>query len=74
MENITSPQAHIAEVLKRAKHEHLARLYQVTGWEDDETGIEFLTKLAMARGKLLKGGEPDLDGLAKTRDYLEFWI
>ena len=68
MENITSPQAHIAEVLKRAKHEHLARLYQVTGWEDDETGIEFLTKLVMACGKLPKGDEPDLNGLSKTRD------
>ena len=43
----------------------------MTGWEEDETGIEFLTKLAFARGKLLKGGEPDLDGLAKTvlRDW-----
>ena len=71
VENILTPQEHIPEVLKRAKHEHLARLFQVTGWEADDTGIEFLTKVAFCRGKLLKGGEPDLDGIARTvlRDW-----
>jgi len=71
VENILTPQEHIPEVLKRAKHEHLARLFQVTGWEGDDTGIEFLTKVAFCRGKLLKGGEPDLDGIARTvlRDW-----
>jgi len=58
-------------VLKRAKHEHVARLYQCTGWENDETGIEFLEKMARKRGKLLKGGEPDFDSIARTvlRDW-----
>jgi len=71
VENITEPQIHIPEVLKRAKHEHLARLYQITGWEEDESGIDFLDRLARSRGKLLKGGEPDFDGVARTvlRDW-----
>merc|ERR550534_2707532 len=71
VENITEPQIHIPEVLKRAKHEHLARLYQITGWEEDDSGMDFLERLARSRGKLLKGGEPDFDGVARTvlRDW-----
>ena len=42
VENIEEPSLHIPEVLKRAEHNHIARLYQVTGWEEDETGNEFL--------------------------------
>ena len=57
--------------MKRAKHEHLARLYQITGWEEDDSGMDFLDRLARSRGKLLKGGEPDFDGVARTvlRDW-----
>ena len=44
VENIEEPSNHIAEVLRRAEHNHIARLYQVTGWEDDPTGITFLGK------------------------------
>jgi len=71
VENITEPQVHVPEVLKRAKHEHLARLYQITGWEEDDSGMDFLDRLARSRGKLLKGGEPDFDGVARTvlRDW-----
>merc|ERR1711937_114572 len=71
VENITEPQIHIPEVLKRAKHEHLARLYQITGWEEDDSGMDFLDRLSRSRGKLLKGGEPDFDGVARTvlRDW-----
>jgi len=71
VENITEPQIHIPEVLKRAKHEHLARLYQITGWEEDDSGLEFLEQMARKRGKLLKGGEPDFDSIARTvlRDW-----
>ena len=35
VENIQEPSNHISEVLKRAEHNHLARLYQVTGWEQE---------------------------------------
>lgn len=71
VENIEEPSIHIQEVLKRAKHNHIARLYQVTGWENDQTGISFLERLAKVRGKLLKGGEPDIQSIAKTvlRDW-----
>merc|ERR1719402_423015 len=71
VENIEEPANHIPEVLKRAEHSHIARLYQVTGWESDATGNEFLERMARARGKLLKGGEPDIQSIAKTvlRDW-----
>ena len=42
VENIEEPSLHVAEVLKRAEHNHIARLYQVTGWESDPTGFLFL--------------------------------
>lgn len=71
VENIEEPSNHIGEVLRRAEHNHIARLYQVTGWESDPTGLTFLERMARARGKLLKGGEPDIQSIAKTvlRDW-----
>ena len=49
----------------------MAKLYQITGWEKDETGIEFLEMIARKRGKLLKGGEPDVHSVSKSvlRDW-----
>ena len=46
-------------------------MYQVTGWEEDFTGLTFLERLAKVRGKLLKGGEPDIQSVAKIvlRDW-----
>ena len=71
VENIDDPASHVPEVLRRAEHVHLAKLYQSTGWEKDETGIEFLEMIARKRGKLLKGGEPDVHSVAKSvlRDW-----
>ncbi|CAG5085487.1 Oidioi.mRNA.OKI2018_I69.PAR.g10907.t1.cds [Oikopleura dioica] len=71
VENIEDPPSHVPEVLRRAEHVHLAKLYQITGWEKDETGIEFLEMIARKRGKLLKGGEPDVHSVAKSvlRDW-----
>ena len=42
------------------------RAYKVKQWQDAE---DFLTKLAHASGKLLKGGEPDLNTAAKMVLY-----
>ncbi len=42
------------------------RAYKVKQWQDAE---DFLTKLAQASGKLLKGGEPDLNTAAKMVLY-----
>ena len=42
------------------------RAYKIKFWRDAE---DFLTQLAMASGKLLKGGEPDLNTAAKMVLY-----
>ena len=42
------------------------RAYKVKQWQDAE---DFLTKLAQASGKLLKGGEADLNTAAKMVLY-----
>ena len=42
------------------------RAYKIKFWRDAE---DFLTQLATASGKLLKGGEPDLNTAAKMVLY-----
>lgn len=54
---------HVPEVLRRIKPRYLQRAYQVKSWTDAE---DFLAQLARRSGKLLKGGEPDMNTAAKT--------
>lgn len=49
-------------MLERVKLAYLKRQYQIDDWSDVE---EFLTKLAKRAGRLLKGGEPDIQTVAK---------
>ena len=42
------------------------RAYKIKDWQDAE---DFLTRLAQASGKLLKGGEPNLNTAAKMVLY-----
>lgn len=44
----------------------MQRTYDITSWTDP---MDFLTSLAIRSGKLLKGGEPDLDTVAKMVLY-----
>ena len=60
--NLGDPTEHVAQVLARVKPEYLRRAYKVDAWTD---ATHFLTQLAQVTGKLLKGGEPDLDTAAK---------
>jgi nuclear GTP-binding protein len=60
--NLPDASEHIGEVLKRVKKEHLVRAYKIKKWEDDN---DFLVQLCKLSGKLLKGGEPDLNTVAK---------
>jgi nuclear GTP-binding protein len=65
VENVKDPADHIDAVLERVRKEYLQRTYQLPaneGWNDSE---EFLTKIALRSGRLLKGGEPDLNTVAK---------
>lgn len=62
VENVENPAQYISSVLTRCKTHHLERTYNIKGFTDANT---FLGLLAIKGGRLLKGGEADLDGVAK---------
>ncbi|XP_045871894.1 LOW QUALITY PROTEIN: nucleolar GTP-binding protein 2-like [Meles meles] len=62
VEKIKTPEDHISAVLERAKPEYISKTYKIDSWENAE---DFLEKLAFRTGKLLKGGEPDLQTVGK---------
>ncbi|EIE27819.1 NGP1NT-domain-containing protein, partial [Coccomyxa subellipsoidea C-169] len=66
VENLADATEHIKAVIDRIKPEYLRRAYKVRTWTDAE---DFLTKLAQASGKLMRGGEPDLNTAAKMVLY-----
>ena len=61
-EKLESPEDYIPQILEKIKHEYIARTYGVSGWKDAE---DFLAKLARKRGRMLKGGEPDIRSVAQ---------
>lgn len=69
VENLETPSEHIAALLSRVKPEYIKRTYNLTAWKDAE---DFLAQLCGRMGKLLRGGEPDLDTAAKM--VLNDWI
>ncbi|XP_073341256.1 nucleolar GTP-binding protein 2 [Pagrus major] len=62
VEKIKNPEEHIGAVLERAKPEYIQKTYRIPTWNSAE---DFLEKLALRTGKLLKGGEPDLSTVSK---------
>ena len=62
VENVENPEQYIAAVFKKTKPQHIQRTYEIG---DFETATEFLEILARKGGRLLKGGEADVDGAAK---------
>lgn len=60
---------YIPAVLKKVKPQHIERTYDVRGFSD---ATAFLELLARKSGRLLKGGEADVDGVAKMvlNDFL----
>lgn len=68
VEKIKAPQDHIGAVLERAKPEYISKTYKIESWENAE---DFLEKLALRTGKLLKGGEPDM--LTVSKMVLNDW-
>lgn len=62
VEKVEHPEQYIAAVLDRVKRHHMEKTYDLVGWQN---AIEFLEALARKSGRLLRGGEPDLDGVAK---------
>ncbi|KAF4633089.1 hypothetical protein G7Y89_g5030 [Cudoniella acicularis] len=69
VENVENPEQYIPAVLNKTKPQHIERTYQIKGYNDH---IEFLELLARKGGRLLHGGEPDVDGVAKMvlNDFL----
>jgi nuclear GTP-binding protein len=69
VENVENPEQYIPAVLGKTKPQHIERTYQIKGYKDH---IEFLELLARKGGRLLHGGEPDVDGVAKMvlNDFL----
>lgn len=62
VEKIKNPEEHIGAVLERAKPEYIQKTYRIPSWDNAE---DFLEKMAIRSGKLLKGGEPDLSTVSK---------
>jgi len=62
IENVEHPEQYVAAAMDRCQKKHLERTYEVTNWNN---ATEFLEALARKGGRLLKGGEADLDGVAK---------
>jgi nuclear GTP-binding protein len=62
VENVENPEQYIPAILAKCKPQHIERTYELRGYKDH---IGFLDMLARKAGRLLKGGEPDLDGVAK---------
>ena len=69
VENVEHPEQYIAAVLNKTKPQHIERTYDVRGYSNP---TEFLELLARKGGRLLRGGEADVDGVAKMvlNDFL----
>lgn len=74
VEALQTPSEHIPPLISRVKPVYLARTYNLEVPESGEPfdPDEILDKLARMKGRLLKGGEPDLDGVAKI--LLSDWV
>ncbi|KAI6163674.1 NGP1NT-domain-containing protein [Pisolithus thermaeus] len=77
VEALPTPSEHIPALMERVKPLYLSRTYGVPlpnpdhpsqGWDAED----FLNALARMKGRLLKGGEPDVDGVAKI--MLSDWV
>ncbi len=69
VENVENPEQYITAVLKKTKPQHIERTYDIKGFNN---ATQFLELLARKGGRLLKGGEADVDGVAKMviNDFL----
>jgi ribosome biogenesis GTPase A len=65
VEHLSAPEDHVKEVLERAKKEYITRTYNLGDWSKDDH-VDFLEKLAVKSGKLLKGGEPDISTVSQS--------
>lgn len=77
VELVTDPEDYIGAVLERVRPEYIAKTYKVNDWTNP---TDFLEKLAVRSGKLLKKGEPDIKIIARMvlndwqRGKLPFYV
>ena len=62
-EKLKDPEDFAESILSRVKKEYIQKHYNVYEWTDS---IDFLSKMAAQKGKLLKGGEPDVKNVSVT--------
>lgn len=62
VEKVEHPEQYISALVDRVKRHHMEKTYDLKGWTN---ATELLELLARKSGRLLRGGEPDLDGVAK---------
>uniref|UniRef100_A0A2K6VK87 Nucleolar GTP-binding protein 2 n=1 Tax=Onchocerca volvulus TaxID=6282 RepID=A0A2K6VK87_ONCVO len=62
VENVKDPINHVQGVLDRVRKQYLLKTYSIDPWDDM---YDFLMKICIKTGRLLKGGEPDLNTAAK---------
>jgi nuclear GTP-binding protein len=69
VENVENPAQYVQTALGMCQRRHVERTYELKNWE---TADEFLELMARKTGKLLKGGEADMDAVAKMvlNDFL----
>ena len=69
VQNAEYPSQYVESMLSRCQKRHVERTYGLKEWTDVDS---FLEQLAKKQGKLLKGGEPDVDSVAKIvlNDFL----
>ncbi|KAF1830953.1 NGP1NT-domain-containing protein [Decorospora gaudefroyi] len=72
VENVEYPAQYIEAVLKRVQPRHLQRTYDIKERDYENDAVRFLEVLCRKSGRLLKGGEADIDGAAKQ--VLNDWI
>src|SRR5438045_9396204 len=69
VEKIQNPCDYVEGALRRCSPKHIARTYNLSSYSSTSN---FLEQLAWKSGRLLKGGEPDLESVAKMvlNDFL----
>jgi nuclear GTP-binding protein len=73
VEALPNPSEHIEALIERVKPIYLSRTYDIPIPEDGKFETEsLLDSLARKKGRLLKGGEPDIEGVAKI--LLSDWV
>jgi len=60
-EKLDAPEIFIPAILSRVRPEHVRATYGISAWSD---AGDFLARVAAKQGRMLKGGEPDLETVA----------